>query len=94
MTAASLLGPVTAAIRAAASGPLPAELGEAQSLVLDLGFDSLAMARLGLALEDQFGRSILLDGWLSLEAEPTMLTIGSLCIYLGSRLGTDERQDT
>jgi acyl carrier protein len=91
MTAASLLGPVTAAIRAAAGGPLPAELGEGQSLVLDLGFDSLAMARLGLALEDQFGRSILLDGWLSSESEPTMLTVGSLCAFLGSRLSSPPR---
>jgi acyl carrier protein len=81
---------VSAAIRAAARGPIPSHLNEAQSFVLDLGFDSMAMARLGLTLEEQFDCPILLDGWLSSQSDPAALTIGSLCVFVGSRLGNDE----
>jgi len=74
------------AVRGAASAPLPVELREEHSFVLDLGFDSLAMARLGLALEDQFGFPILLDSWLSSQSDPSALTIGSLRVFVASRI--------
>ena len=82
---------VNAALRAAARNELPAELSEGASLVFDLGFDSLAMTRLGLALEEQFGYAILLDAWISSESDPAALTIGSLCEFLSTRIDTDER---
>jgi acyl carrier protein len=81
---------VTKAIRDAASASLPAELTTGQSFVFDLGFDSLAMARLGLALEEQLGCPILLDPWLSSQSDPSALTIGSLCEFVQSRLEAHE----
>jgi acyl carrier protein len=84
------LAAVRAAIRGAARGPLPANLDESHSFVFDLGFDSLGMLRLGVMLEEQLGRPILLDGWLSSEPDPAALTIRSLCEFLRSRLEADE----
>jgi len=82
---------VTAAIRNAALHAIPSELTEAHSFVFDLGFDSLAMARLGLTLEEQFGFPVLLDSWLSSKSDPSELTVGSLCAFVESRLQVDER---
>jgi len=84
--------PVVVAIRASAGRSLPPDVTAGHSLVFDLGFDSLSMARLGLALEEQFGRPILLDEWLSSESHPRNLTVGSLCAFLGSRLEADDRR--
>ena len=81
---------VTAAIRNAAPYALPSDLTEGLSFVFDLGFDSLAMARLGLTLEEQFGFPVLLDSWLSSHADPSLLTVGSLCVFVESRM-RDER---
>ena len=77
---------ITRAIRNAALGDLPNELSEEHSLVFDLGFDSLAIARLGLTLEQQLGSPILLDSWLSSHSDPAALTVGSLCAFVGSRV--------
>ena len=73
---------VLAAVRATAKGALPADIQAHHSFLLDLGFDSMSIAVLGLALEDQFHRAILLDGWIAQHTEPSELTIGSLCTYL------------
>ncbi len=81
---------VAKAIRDAASNALPAELTVNQSFVFDLGFDSLAMARLGLALEEQLGCPILLDPWLSSQSDPSELTVGSLCEFVKSRIESHE----
>lgn len=80
-----LLPYITRAIRNAAHGDLPPEILEEQSLVFDLGFDSLAIARLSLTLEQQLGSPILLDSWLSLHTDPVALTVGSLCAFVRSR---------
>jgi acyl carrier protein len=84
------LSEVTRAIRDAASTALPAELTDTLSFVFDLGFDSLAMARLALALEEQLGCPILLDPWLSSRSDPAALTIGSLCEFVQSRVESHE----
>jgi acyl carrier protein len=82
---------VTAAIRSAAPGELPDDIESTQSFVFDLGFDSLAIARLGLTLEEQFGFPMLLDAWLSSQPDPSLLTVGSLCVFVESRMDADER---
>lgn len=86
MTYPDCLPRVVRAVRDAAAVPLPDELKEGDSFVLDLGFDSLAMARLGLALEEQFGFPILLDSWLSSQSDPSALTVGSLRAFVVTRL--------
>jgi acyl carrier protein len=91
MISAAYVPGVVAAMRVAARNPLPADLNEKQSLIFDLGFDSLAMTRLGLALEEQFGQAVLLDGWISSESDPAALTVGSLCEFLRARIEGDER---
>jgi acyl carrier protein len=81
---------VTAALRSASERALPAAVTPSDSLIFDLGFDSLAMARLGLTLEEQFGFPILLDSWLASESDPAALTVGSLCVFVESRIQPDE----
>ena len=81
---------VSRAIRNASSSALPPELTETQSFVFDLGFDSLAMARLALALEEELGFAIVLDPWLSSESDPSALTVRSLCEFVRLRMELDE----
>jgi 7-keto-8-aminopelargonate synthetase-like enzyme/acyl carrier protein len=81
-TPASYLVPVISAIRGAARTPLPDKILETHSIVVDLGFDSLAILRLGLTLEEQFGHPISLDDWLSSQSDAAALTVGSLCNFL------------
>jgi acyl carrier protein len=64
------------------------------SLVLDLGFDSMKVALLSLALEEQLGRTILLERWLSCGANPATLTVGSLHQYVRQVLVGDEEPGT
>lgn len=66
---------------------VPAQILPDQSLVSDFAFDSLAIARLGVALEDQLGRRVLLDEWLQSCVDPQELTVGSLCAFLTARPG-------
>ncbi len=73
---------VVASVRAAARHPLPAIITGDDSFILDLGFDSMSIARLALALEDQFHQPILLDDWISQEVDPAGLNVASLCRYL------------
>lgn len=77
---------VIAAIRSAATNPLPNHIDPSHSFILDLSFDSLSVVMLSLALENEFGYPILLDEWIALRSEPTGLTVGSLCDYLTARL--------
>lgn len=72
---------VERAIRAC-NVPLPAEVRPEHSLVDDLAFDSMAMVRLGVALEDELDRPVLLDEWLQSCNDPGELTVRSLCDYL------------
>jgi acyl carrier protein len=78
---------VVAAIRASAESSLPPTIEPWQSFVVDLGFDSVAVAILAVELEEQFGVPVLLDTWVAESADPDQLTVASLCAYLSSRLG-------
>lgn len=55
-------------------------------LVDDLGFDSLKMASLSIALEDRLGETILLNDWIARSPSPDKLTIESLADYIYQRL--------
>lgn len=83
---------VVAGIRAATRHPLPATITGDQSFISDLGFDSMGIARLALALEDQFKRPILLDDWIAQEANPANLNVDSLCRYLAETQSDDKRE--
>ena len=48
------------------------------------------MAGLSLALENEFGRPLLLNDWIALADDPYRLTIGSLTDYLLEILGEDD----
>jgi acyl carrier protein len=81
---------VIASVRAVARHPLPADITRDASLILDLGFDSMSVARLALALEDQLHQPILLDDWIARETDAATLTVDSLCRYLDEALGANE----
>lgn len=51
-------------------------------MVEDLGFDSVNMASLTIALEDEFGEVLLLNDWIAAANSPSELTVGSLVDYL------------
>jgi len=81
------LSAVIDAIRASARHTLPARIEPQHRVVDDLGYDSLGIVNLSVALEDQLGRPILLDGWIGGAASPSSLTVGSLAqwVALGTR---------
>lgn len=60
-----------------------------QSLVADLGFNSLKVASLSIALEDQFERTLLLNDWIVACTDPLALTVGSLCDFVEQALASD-----
>lgn len=78
---------VVASTRSASRHELPEAILPEHSFVLDLGFDSLAVARLALALEDTFAQPVLLDDWLAYEDDPGALTVASLCRYIEESRG-------
>lgn len=59
------------------------------SLVLALGFDSLRVASLAIALEDQLERPIMLNDWIAQCTDPTALTVGSLYDYVWEALSKE-----
>ena len=59
------------------------------SLVLSLGFDSLRVASLAIALEVELERAILLNEWIGRCSDPAALTVGSLCDYVWEVLQRD-----
>ncbi|MEK7705234.1 MAG: acyl carrier protein [Myxococcota bacterium] len=59
------------------------------SLVLKLGFDSLRIATLAIALEEELDRPILLNDWIATCTDPTTLTVGSLCDFVWHALERD-----
>jgi acyl carrier protein len=65
------------------------ELKESDSFVAALGFNSLRMVSLSLALEDEFGTPLLLGDWISQCDDPGRLTVGSLCDYISGVLRRD-----
>ncbi len=80
---------VISAIRASAMHPLPDEIAPDASFVTDLGFDSMGIVTLSVALEEAFDRPILLDRWLGSASDPTRLTVESLCKHLRSTLADE-----
>ena len=52
------------------------------SLIVALGFNSLRMVSLSLALEEEFGKPLLLNDWISQSGDPQALTVSSLCEYI------------
>ena len=77
---------VVAAIRAVKKEHAPARIEPDHSFVTDLGFDSMGIVVLGLALEDRFDRPVMLDEWIGRCEDPTELTVASLCSYLEESL--------
>jgi acyl carrier protein len=83
---------VLAALDVAAKGALPSPIEPRHSLVLHLGFDSMKMALLSLALEGELGCPIVLDEWIGSHSDPIELTVDSLCRYLQQTVGIHEPQ--
>jgi len=51
-------------------------------LVDDLGLDSMNVASLTIALEDEFDEVLLLNDWIAAASTPSELTVESLVDYL------------
>jgi acyl carrier protein len=71
------------------SAPQAHEFSERYSFVSNLGYDSLRVATLAVALERHFGRVILLNEWISGIGDPNELTVGSLIDYVHSVLAEE-----
>jgi acyl carrier protein len=84
----SVLSVVIEAIRASARHALPTRIEPSHRVVDDLGYDSLGIVSLSVALEDRLGRPILLDGWIGNATSTSSLTVGSLASWVV--LGTQE----
>lgn len=72
-----------------ASAEKEVKLKASDSLVLSLGFDSLRVASLAIALERELDHPILLNEWIARCSDPAMLTVGSLCEYVWEVLQRD-----
>ena len=57
-------------------------LRKGDSFVAVLGFNSLRMVSLSLALEEEFGCQLLLNDWIASCDDPRDLTVGSLYDYV------------
>lgn len=77
------------AILASARAPIALAIAPHHSLVDDLGFDSLGIVTLSVALEDRFCVPILLDGWIASVSSPSALTVASLTAWIDASLGLD-----
>ncbi len=73
-----------------ATAKLPKKPKPSDSLVNDLGFDSLKIAGLALALENEFGEPLLLVDWVTRVADPSKLTVQSLCDYIEHAIDRDD----
>jgi acyl carrier protein len=83
---------VVSALDTAARGSLPSPIEPAHSLVMHLGFDSMKMSLLSLALEAELGCAIVLDEWIATHSDPNELTVGSLCRFLQEVVPDEERR--
>jgi acyl carrier protein len=84
MTADPTFEGVIACIRAAARHTLPEVIQREHAFVTELGFDSMSIARLALALEDRFHQALPLDEWIAEASDPRELTVASLCDYVAA----------
>jgi acyl carrier protein len=82
----AIFSSVVRAIQATARNPLPEKVSADHSFVLDLGFDSMTIAILSVALEDEFNTTILLDRWIGKHSDPASMTVASLCRHLEETL--------
>jgi len=62
------------------------EIQARHHLVDDLGFDSMDIASLTIALEDEFDEMLLLNDWIAAASDPSQLTVDSLVDYLADLL--------
>jgi acyl carrier protein len=85
------LSAVIDALRASARHPLPAKIEPQHGVVDDLGYDSLGIVHLSVALEDRLGRPILLDGWIGSASSSSALTVGSLARWIALGIEEDAR---
>jgi acyl carrier protein len=83
---------VLSALDVASKGSLPTPIEPGHSLVLHLGFDSMKMSLLSLALETELGCAIVLDEWIGSHSDPNELTVASLCRYLQQTVADDDRR--
>lgn len=58
------------------------------TLVTELGFDSLRLVTLSLALEETFEQPLLLNDWLACASDPSELTVASLSDFIWDLLQT------
>jgi acyl carrier protein len=79
---------VVRAVRATATHLESIDIEATHSFVNDLGFDSVAVVMLGIALEDELQCAVMLDGWIARHGDPSGLTVGSLASYLRESVGT------
>ena len=84
MRDAELMEKVVRAVRE--SSPRPVEPAPASRLVDDLGFDSLRMATLAIALENELGQPVLLNDWIASAPSLSDLTVGSLASHMAANL--------
>ncbi len=87
---ATLLSAVIDAIRSSARHAMPTRIEPQHRIVDDLGYDSLGIVNLSVALEDRLGRPILLDGWIGSAASPSGLTVGSLAQWIATSTLAEE----
>jgi acyl carrier protein len=80
---------VVDSIRASARLALPSSIEPQHRFVDDLGYDSLGLVTLSVALEERFGVPILLDGWIGSASSPSGLTVGSLSTWIASSLAEE-----
>ena len=76
---------VLAKVRSALSRVLEdktADVRPHDRLVDDLGLDSMNVASLTIALEDEFDDVLLLNDWIAGASNPSELTVDSLVDYL------------
>jgi acyl carrier protein len=64
------------------------------SLVFDLGFDSMRMAMLSIALEVEFGAVILLNDWISSVDDLDQLTVESLVGYVAGVMTSIDTEES
>lgn len=57
-------------------------LRKSDSFVSVLGFNSLRMVSLSLALEEEFGCQLMLNDWIASADDPRDLTVGSIYDYV------------
>jgi acyl carrier protein len=77
---------VVRAIRKTARRP-PDRIEGATRFVHDLDFDSLRMATLSVALEEELGELLLLNDWIAGADDPHLLDVDSLVAYVRDALG-------